>query len=341
MITGFGRMGKAIAGLALAAALTTPLATFAQDATPAPYTPSGDVGSLSGEIQVDGSSTVGPIVQALAEEFNGVASGVQIPVGISGTGGGFKRFCAGETDISNASRPIKDEEAATCAAAGISYYEFQIAYDGITVAVNPENDWVSCLTVAQLNQIWAPDSTVKNWSDVDPSWPNEPISLYGPGPDSGTFDYFTEVINGETDASRTDYTPSEDDNVLVQGVAGEKGALGYFGLAYYEENADSLKAVEIDGGNGCVAPSTETVRDGSYAPLSRPLYIYVKADSFSKPEVQEFVRFAIANAPAISAEVGFVASPDAIYVEDQAKVEAIIAGTAAPDGPAPAASPEA
>ncbi|MGH2549182.1 MAG: PstS family phosphate ABC transporter substrate-binding protein [Thermomicrobiales bacterium] len=341
MITGLGRLGKALAGAALAVTLASPLAALAQDAAPAPYTPSADVSSLSGEISVDGSSTVGPIMQALAEEFNGVASGVQVPVGISGTGGGFKRFCAGETDISNASRPIKDEEAATCEAAGISYYEFQIAYDGITVAVNPENTWVNCLTVAQLNQLWAPDSTVKNWSDLDPSWPAEPIALYGPGPDSGTFDYFTEVINGETDASRTDYTPSEDDNVLVQGIAGDKNALGYFGLAYYEENADSLKAVEVDGGNGCVAPSTETVRDGSYAPLSRPLFVYVKADSLAKPEVAEFLRFAIANGGAMATEVGFVASPDAVYVADQTKLEAALSGSGTPDGPAPVASPEA
>lgn len=341
MITGFGRLGKTLAGVALAVTLASPLAASAQDATPAPYTPSADVSSLSGEISVDGSSTVGPIMQALAEEFAGVASGVQVPVGISGTGGGFKRFCDGETDISNASRPIKEEEAATCAANGINYYEFQIAYDGLTVVVNPENDWVTCLTVAQLNQMWAPDSTVTNWSDIDPSWPAEPIALYGPGPDSGTFDYFTEVINGETDASRTDYSPSEDDNVLVQGVAGDENALGYFGLAYYEENADTLKAVEIDGGNGCVAPSTETVRDGSYSPLSRPLFVYVKADSLTKPEVAEFVRFAIATAPSIAGEVGYVASPDNVYVEDQAKLEAAIAGTGTPDGPAPAASPEA
>lgn len=341
MITGLGRMGKTVAAVAMAVTLASPLASYAQDATPAPYTPSDNVGSLSGEIAIDGSSTVGPIMQALAEEFAGVASGVQVPVGISGSGGGFKRFCDGETDISNASRPIKEDEAATCDANGISYYEFQIAYDGITVVVNPENDWVTCLTVDQLNQMWAPDSTVSNWSDIDPSWPEEPIALYGPGPDSGTFDYFTEVINEEAGASRTDYSPSEDDNVLVQGVAGDENALGYFGLAYYEENADSLKAVEIDGGNGCVAPSTETVRDGSYAPLSRPLFVYVKADSLAKPEVAEFVRFAIAMAPSISGEVGYVASPDSVYVADQAKLEAAIAGNGTPDGPAPAASPEA
>jgi phosphate transport system substrate-binding protein len=338
MITGFGRMGKALAAVALAATLATPLVTFAQDATPAPYTPSADVSSLSGEISVDGSSTVGPIMQAMAEEFAGVASGVQVPVGISGTGGGFERFCNGETDISNASRPINDEEAANCAANGVDYYVFQIAYDGITVVVNPENDWVDCVTIDQLNKIWAPDSTVKNWSDVDPSWPSEPITLYGPGPDSGTFDYFTETVNGETDASRTDYNPSEDDNVLVQGVAGDSNALGYFGLAYYEENADSLKALQIDGGNGCVTPSTETVRDGSYAPLSRPLFVYVKAESFSKPEVAEFINFSVANAPAIAAEVGYVASPDQVYVDDQAKLAAIAAGSATPDSQAAAAA---
>lgn len=341
MITGLGRLGKALAGAALAVTLASPLAAFAQDATPAPYTPSADAGSLSGEIQIDGSSTVAPITQALAEEFNAVAGGVQVPVGVSGTGGGFKRFCAGETDISDASRPIKDEEAALCAEAGVSYYEFQIAYDGLTVVVNPENDFVNCLTVEQLNMIWSPESTVTTWADVDPSWPADNILLYGPGPDSGTFDYFTEVVNGESQVSRTDYNPSEDDNVLVQGVAGDTNALGYFGLAYFEENAASLKAVEIDGGNGCVAPSTETVRDGSYSPLSRPLFIYVKADSLTRPEVQEFMRFALGTAPTIAGEVGYVASPDSVYVADQAKLEAAIAGTGTPDGPAPVASPEA
>lgn len=340
-IAGFGRLGKAVAGAALAVSLVMPLVASAQDATVTPYTPGADLGSLSGTIAVDGSSTVGPIMEALAEDFAGQANGVKVPVDISGTGGGFKRFCAGETDIQNASRPIKDEEKAACEAAGVNYYVFEIAYDGISIVVNPENDFVDCLTVEQLNKIWAPDSSVKTWQDVNPDWPADPIALYGPGTSSGTFDYFTAQINGEEGASRTDYTPSEDDNVLVQGVAGDAGALGYFGFAYYEQNQDSLKLVSVDAGNGCVAPSKDSIRDGSYAPLSRPLYVYVKADSFSRPEVQEFMRFAIATAPGIVDEVGYVDSPADVYVADQAKVEAIIDGTQAPDGPAaPAASPE-
>jgi len=340
-MSGFSRLGKAVVGAALAVALVMPLAASAQDATVTPYQPVNDLGSLSGTITADGSSTVGPIAEALAEDFAGQASGVQIPVDISGTGGGFARFCAGETDIQNASRPIKDEEKAACEAAGVNYYLFEIAYDGISIVVNPENDFVDCLTVEQLNKIWAPDSTVKSWQDVNPDWPADPISLYGPGTSSGTFDYFTGAINGEEGASRTDYTPSEDDNVLVQGVAGDSGALGYFGFAYYEQNQDSLKLVSVDGGSGCVAPSKDSIRDGSYAPLSRPLYIYVNAGSFTRPEVQEFMRFAIATAPGIVDEVGYVDSPVEIYVADQAKVEAIIAGTQAPDGPAAsAATPE-
>ena len=206
-----------------------------------PYSPGTDLGSLSGKITADGSSTVFPIMEALAEEFGKQASGVEITVDVSGTGGGFKRFCAGETDFSDASRAIKDEEAATCAAEGVSYYKFEIAYDGISVVVNPENDWVSCLTVAQLNQIWAKDSAVKKWSDIDPSWPSDDIALYGPGTDSGTYDYFTQQINGEEGVSREDYTPSEDDNVLVEGVAGDKNALGFFGYSLLRGEPGSLK----------------------------------------------------------------------------------------------------
>jgi phosphate transport system substrate-binding protein len=340
-MSGFSRLGKAVAGAALAVALVMPLAASAQDATVTPYQPSTDLGSLSGTVTADGSSTVGPITEALAEEFAGQASGVKIPVDISGTGGGFARFCAGETDLQDASRPIKDEEKVTCEAAGVNYFVFEIAYDGISIVVNPENDFVDCLTVEQLNKIWAPDSTVKTWQDVNPDWPADAISLYGPGTASGTFDYFTGAINGEEGASRTDYTPSEDDNVLVQGVAGDSGALGYFGFAYYEQNQDSLKLVSVDSGAGCTAPSKDSIRDGSYAPLSRPLFIYVNAESFTRPEVQEFMRFAIATAPGIVDEVGYVDSPVEVYVADQAKVEAIIAGTQAPDGPAaPAATPE-
>lgn len=325
---------------AVAASLTLPGLASAQDATPLPYSPGTDLGSLSGKITADGSSTVFPIMEALAEEFGKQASDVETTVDVSGTGGGFKRFCAGETDFSDASRAIKDEEAATCAAAGVSYYQFEIAYDGISVVVNPDNDWASCLTIAQLNQIWAKDSAVKKWSDVDPSWPSDDIALYGPGTDSGTYDYFTQQINGEEGVSREDYTPSEDDNVLVEGVAGDKNALGFFGYSYYEENQDKLKIVQIDNGAGCIAPSVETVQDLTYAPLSRPLYVYVNAASLARPEVQEFLRYSIAEVGPLLPEVGFIGSPSQVYADDQAKLEGAIAGSAGPDGPpAPDATP--
>lgn len=326
----------------IATALTVPGLVSAQDATPAPYTPGTDLDSLSGGISADGSSTVFPIMEALAEEFGLIAGDVEVTVDVSGTGGGFERFCAGETDISNASRSIREEEIAVCAEAGIDFYEFEIAFDGISVVVNSENDWMTCLTVDQLNQIWMPDSTVTQWSDIDPSWPEEEIALYGPGTDSGTFDYFTDEINGEEGASRTDYTPSEDDNVLVEGVAGDTNALGYFGFSFYEQNQDRLKVVEIDGGNGCIAPSFDTIRGGSYVPLSRPLYLYVKAESLMRAEVQEFIRFALAETASFINEVGYVASPDNIYAEDQVKLEGAIAGTGTPDSQMMAeATPEA
>jgi phosphate transport system substrate-binding protein len=325
--------------VAVAAAMVLPTLASAQDATPMPYSPGADLGSLSGKITADGSSTVFPIMEALAEEFGKQASGVDITVDFSGTGGGFKRFCAGETDISDASRPIKDEEMATCAENGVSYYTFEIAYDGIAIVVNPENDWVTCLTVDQLSKMWAKDSTVKKWSDIDPSWPSEDIALYGPGTDSGTYDYFTQQINGEEGVSREDYTPSEDDNVLVEGVAGDKNALGFFGLAYFEQNQDRLKLLQVDGGNGCVAPSAETVQNLTYTPLSRPLFLYVSANSLSRPEVQEFMRFSVAEANVYTEEVGYVDSPLQVYTDDQAKLEAAIAGTAQPDGPAVEGTP--
>jgi phosphate transport system substrate-binding protein len=333
------RFGGIAVGAAFFCSMTLGWVVSAQEVTPMPYTPGTDPASLSGSIEADGSSTVGPITEAVAEEFNKVAGGVQVTVNISGTGGGFKRFCNGETDLQDASRSIKDEEAATCAAAGVNYFVFEVAYDGIAVVVNPENDFVTCLTVAQMNQMWAKDTTVDSWNDVDPSWPDEPLALYGPGTDSGTYDYFTSVINGEEGVSTENYTPSEDDNVLVEGVAGDANALGFFGLAYYEQNMDKLKLVEVDGGNGCVAPSKETVQDGTYTPLSRPLFVYVKADSLTRPEVQEFMRFYLASTADLTEEVGYVDSPVDTYVSDQAKLEAAIAGTAAPDGPAPAATP--
>jgi phosphate transport system substrate-binding protein len=273
-------------------------------------TAAGGDGDLSGRIQADGSSTVGPLTTAAAERFQQQNSGVQVTVGVSGTGGGFERFCRGETDLSNASRAIKDEEAAICETAGIEPVEFQVANDALTVVVNKDNDWVTCLTVEQLAKIWGPGSKVKNWNDVDPAFPDQELSLFGPGTDSGTFDYFTDEINGEEGASRSDFSASEDDNNTVTGVSGEKGGLGYFGFSYFEENQDALKAVEIDGGGGCVAPSVENAQNGTYKPLSRPLYIYAKKESLQKPEVAAFLQYLLDNETAIAEAAQFVPLTD-------------------------------
>jgi phosphate transport system substrate-binding protein len=266
----------------------------------------GGGASLSGRIQADGSSTVGPLVTRAAEEFQRDNSGVQVTVGVSGTGGGFERFCAGETDVSNASRPIKEEEEQACTAKGVEHVEFQVANDALTVVVNKENDWATCLTTEELAKIWAPDSNVSNWNQVRSDFPDQELKLFGPGTDSGTFDYFTGEINGEEGASRSDYSPSEDDNVIVQGVSGEKGGLGYFGFSYFEENQDTLNAVEIDDGDGCVAPSVETAQDGTYKPLSRPLFVYVKKASFDKAEVHAFVQYLLDNAASLAEETQYV-----------------------------------
>ena len=257
-------------------------------------------------IQADGSSTVGPFTTKAAEDFK-AQGGADVTVGISGTGGGFERFCQGETDISNASRPIKDEEAAICAENGVEYVELRAATDALTNVVNPGNDWASCLTVDQLNAIWEPGSKVTSWKQVDPAFPDVALKLYGAGTDSGTFDDFTDVINGEEGASRSDFSATEDDNVTVQGVAGDEGALGYFGFSYFEENQDTLKALEVDGGSGCVGPSIETAQDGSYTPLSRPLFMYVKLSSLGdNQDVADFVRYALENEQAIAGEARFV-----------------------------------
>ena len=263
-------------------------------------------GELSGRIQADGSSTVGPFTTAAAERFRAVQPDVQVTVGVSGTGGGFERFCRGETDLSNASRPIKDEEAEICEQNGIEFVEFQVANDALTVVVNPGNDWVDCLTVEQLKTIWGPGSKVANWRDVDASFPDQRLRLFGPGTDSGTFDYFTAEINGEEGASRSDYAASEDDNTIVTGVSGEVGGLGYFGFSYFEENQDTLKALAIDGGDGCVEPSAAAAQDGTYTPLSRPLYLYAKQESFTRPEVEEFIRFALDNETEIAEAAQYV-----------------------------------
>ncbi len=273
--------------------------------------------ALSGSITADGSSTVFPISQAVAEEFTRAHSGaVQVTVGQSGTGGGFKRFCLSETDISNASRPIKDEEKQICAQNGVEFVEMQIAYDGLSVLAHPSNSFLTCVTVAELKKIWAPESQVKRWSQVRNGFPNEEITLYGPGTASGTFDYFTEVINGKAQASRSDFTASEDDNVLVQGVSGDQHALGYFGYAYYEQNKDKLKLVGVDGGSGCVTPSPQTIKDGTYKPLSRPLYIYISKKAMARPEVQGFVKFFNENAPTLIPQVGYVPLEAAKYQEN-------------------------
>lgn len=260
------------------------------------------------EIRIDGSSTVAPLAAAAGELFKESNPAVNVSVGTSGTGGGFKKFCAGETDISNASRQIKDEEAAECAAAGITFTEIIVANDALTVVVNKENDWATCLTVDELKKMWEPaaEGTVTSWKQIRSSFPDEPLDLYGAGTDSGTFDYFTKAINGEEGASRTDYNPSEDDNVTVQGVEGAKGALGYFGFSYYEENMDKLNAVQIDGGAGCVTPSSESAQDGTYAPLSRPLFIYVSNEAAKKAEVLAFAKFFVENDDAITAKALFV-----------------------------------
>ena len=281
---------------------------------------------LSGRILVDGSSTVGPYTTAAAERFRGVHPDVQITVGVSGTGGGFERFCAGETDLSNASRAIEDDEKAACADKGIEYVEFQVANDALTVVVNPENDWVDCLTVEQLKKIWDAGSKVKTWKDLDPSFPDVQMKLYGAGTDSGTFDYFTGAINGEEGRSRSDYAATEDDNVTVQGVAGDKGALGYFGLSYYEQNKDRLKALEIDDGDGCVAPSIETAQNGTYKPLSRPLYIYAKKSSFERPEVHAFIEFILDNEQEIAEAAQFVPLTDEQLTKAKADLAAATVG---------------
>jgi phosphate transport system substrate-binding protein len=268
---------------------------------------------LSGSISIDGSSTVAPLSETAAEDFTAENSGVQITVGTSGTGGGFEKFCNGETDISDASRPIKeDEEAPICADNGIEYVELQVANDGLSVVVNPDNDWAECLTVEQLNTMWAPEAEgeITNWNQVDSSFPDQSLELFGAGTDSGTFDYFTDAINGEEGASRTDYSPTEDDNVTVTGVGGSLGGLGYFGLSYLIENEGTVKGVQIDGGDGCVEPTTETVQSGEYTPLSRPLFIYVKKDLLARPEGLAFVEFYLQNAQQIAEEALFVPLTD-------------------------------
>jgi phosphate transport system substrate-binding protein len=277
-------------------------------------------------IAIDGSSTVYPISEAVAEEFGLTTDAkVSVTIATSGTGGGFKVFCAGERDISNASRHIKSSEQALCAEQGVEYLELDVAIDGLSVVVNPQNDFVQCLSIPELKRIWEPGSTVRTWADVRPEWPAEPIRLYGAGTNSGTFDYFTEAVVGRVGAIRDDFSASEDDNVLVQGVEGDRNALGFFGYAYYAENTERLKAIAVDGGDGCIAPEPQSIRDGTYKPLARPLLIYVSTAAFRRPVVQDFVRFYLQHAGELVPQTGYVPLPAAQYAELLGKVEAAAA----------------
>jgi phosphate transport system substrate-binding protein len=281
-------------------------------------------------IKIDGSSTVYPITEAVAEEFQKAKKGtVKVTVGISGTGGGFKKFSRGETDISDASRPIVKKEMDACKEAGIEYIELPVAYDGLAVMVNPKNTWVTSMTVAELRKIWEPaaEGKITKWNQVSPAWPDVPLKLYGPGVDSGTFDYFTEAIVGKSRASRGDFTASEDDNVLVQGIASDRGGLGFFGYAYYAENPDKLKLVAIDGGKGPISPSTKTVMDGTYAPLSRPIFIYVNKKSAERPELKEFVEFYLKHAPDLVKQVKYIPLPERAYKLAEERFARQVTGT--------------
>lgn len=292
-------------------------------------TAAGDQSELSGSVAIDGSSTVFPVTEAVAEEFRAVAPDVRVTVGVSGTGGGFQKFCSGETDISDASRPIKQEEIDACADAGIEYLPLRVGLDGLAVVTHPDTAFLECITMDELATLWSPESegSVQRWDQVRSSWPSTEITLFGPDTDSGTFDFFTEEVNGEGGASRADYTNSTDDNVLVTGIAGTEAASGYFGYAYYTENRDKLKVVAVDAGEGCVIPSDETVSGGSY-PLSRPLYIYVSTASLAeKPQVREFVRFFLSDAAIVLvSDVGYTPIAADELEESRAALEAAIGG---------------
>lgn len=278
-------------------------------------------GGVSGLIEIDGSSTVFPISQAMAEEFQ-IANGrsVRVSVGVSGTRGGLQRLCNGETEIANASRRINASEAASCAAGGIEPIELQIAWDGLTVVAHPSSDWVTCLSLEELRRVWAPGSVVESWGQLRPDWPDEELKLYGPDADSGTFDYFTAAVMGEEGASRSDYTASADDNVLVAGVSGDGGALGYFGYAYFDENRGTLRALEVDGGGGCVAPTRETILDGTYTPLARPMYIYVRRDALARPEMKAFVDFYMDHAATLIPQAGYMPLEPSAYAENRTRI---------------------
>ncbi|HLI29241.1 MAG TPA: PstS family phosphate ABC transporter substrate-binding protein [Chloroflexota bacterium] len=332
---GHGRAGAGgwLAGGALAVLLAVLAAGCAVSDSAAAWQPSVDLTRLRGTIRLDGSSTVFPISEAYAEEFQIAARGsVRVTVGISGTGGGFKKFCHDELDIADASRPISQHEIAECRAQGIAFVELPIAFDGLSVVVSPRNTFVDCLTVSELRTMWqsSAQGVITRWSQVRPGWPDRPFRLFGPGPDSGTFDYFTDAIMGREKDSRGDYTASEDDNVLVQGIANDPYALGYFGYAYYVENQSRLRVVPIDAerGGGCVAPSPETITSGRYQPLARPLFLYAKVAALERPEVREFLRFYLApeNSELI-AQTGYVPLPAWAYEAAWQRLERREVGT--------------
>lgn len=293
--------------------------------------------SFSGAINIDGSSTVFPITEIMSEEFQNSHPDVRITIGVSGTGGGFKKFCAGETDISNASRPIKASEAEECAKNGVNFIEIPVAYDALSVVVSKDNDWASCLTSSELKKVWQPESQGKitNWSQVRAGFPDQPLSLYAPGTDSGTFDYFTEAINGDGGVARGDVTATEDDNIIVRGVAGDMGGLGYFGLSYLDENLDKIHAVALDnedpedGADGCVEPSVANVEGGLYQPLARPLFIYIKESALARAEVQEFASYYADEANGeLIAESGYITFPSLVYAKVKERIETKKMGSA-------------
>ena len=287
-------------------------------------------GAIAQQIRVDGSSTVYPVSLALAEDFQIINPQTRITVAFSGTGAGFEKFCRGEIDVSGASRPIKESEIELCEENGVEFVELPIAADGVSVVVNPQNEWARCLTIEELHRIWRPDSTVETWQDVRPEWPATEIVLYGPGTDSGTFDYFTEAVNGDGGAIRTDFFPSEDDNVLVQGVAGDVGAMGFFGYAYYAENQERLDVLAIDSGSGCVEPTRETIAENIYSPLSRPLFLYFNARGLAQNEaLRRFGQFAVsADARPLIADTGYLPYPAEVYRAAERRLEERVIGSA-------------
>jgi phosphate transport system substrate-binding protein len=292
-------------------------------------TDSGSENNVQGDIRIDGSSTVYPITEAVAEEFRVEHPDVKITVGVSGTGGGFSKFCRGEIDINDASRPVKEQEAASCKSSNIEFVELKVAYDGLVVVVNKGNTWVKDITVDELKKIWEPSAQEKitRWNQIRPDWPAEEFHLYGPGVASGTYDYFTEAIVGKSGSSRGDYTASEDDNVLVQGIAGDEHGLGFFGLAYYEENQDKLKLVPVDNGESAVLPSVETVKNGTYSPLSRPVFIYVTNSAAKRTEVEHFVNFYLENASVLVPDVGYIPLSDEEYERELSTFRSFISPT--------------